>query len=50
MKYQMDKYEKLEKLLTDFVAELDIIGFDVFGENADSSVILEITDKENSIN
>ena len=42
----MDRFEKLQELITEFVNELDMIGFGVLGENKGVSVVLEIIDRE----
>ena len=41
----MDRFEKLQELITEFVNELDAIGFEVLGENEGTSLILEIVDR-----
>ncbi|EOE7167638.1 TPA: hypothetical protein ACMVA2_000203 [Clostridioides difficile] len=38
----MDKFEKLQELITDFVSNLNEIGFEVFGANEGSSLVIEI--------
>ncbi len=42
----MDRFEKLQELITEFVNELDKIGFEVLGENEGTSLVLEIVDKD----
>ena len=42
----MDRFEKLQELITEFVNELDVIGFEVLGENEGTSLILEIVDRD----
>ena len=42
----MDRFEKLQELITEFVNELDAIGFEVLGENEGTSLILEIVDRD----
>lgn len=43
----MDRFELLEQYVSDFVDKLDKIGFDVLGGNTDTSIELEIIDREN---
>lgn len=38
----MDKFEKLQELIIEFVNSLDEIGFEVLGENEGTSLVLEI--------
>lgn len=38
----MDKFEKLQELIIEFVNSLDEIGFEVLGENEGASLVLEI--------
>lgn len=40
----MDRFEKLQELITEFINELNDIGFDVLGENEGTSLVLEIID------
>lgn len=42
----MDRYELLEKFISEFVNRLDEIGFDVLGGNTINSIELEIVDRE----
>lgn len=42
----MDRFEKLQQLITEFVNELNNIGFEVLGENEGSSLVLEIVDRD----
>ena len=38
----MDKFEKLQELIIEFINSLDEIGFEVLGENERTSLVLEI--------
>lgn len=42
----MNRFEKLQELIAEFVNELDAIGFEVLGENEGTSLILEIVDRD----
>ena len=42
----MDRFEKLQELIAEFVNELDAIRFEVLGENEGTSLILEIVDRD----
>ena len=42
----MDRFERLQELISEFVNELDAIGFEVLGENEGISLILEIVDRD----
>ena len=42
----MDRFERLQELISEFVNELGEIGFDVFGENKGISLVLEIVDRD----
>ena len=42
----MDRFERLQELISEFVNELDAIGFEVLGENEGVSLILEIVDRD----
>ena len=42
----MDRFEKLQELIVEFVNELDAIGFEVLGVNEGTSLILEIVDRD----